>query len=128
MMEKKNKILIVDDDPQALILMEAILKPHGYDVVLQNDGQQVIQVARQEKPNLILLDIMMPIFDGYLILTEIRDDKALCRIPVVMVTASGQDINKEIAKKCGASAYVTKPIDRKVLLETIAYFLPNSTS
>ena len=127
-MEKKNKILIVDDDPQALILMEAILKPHGYDVVLQNDGQQVIQVARQEKPNLILLDIMMPIFDGYLILTEIRDDKALCRIPVVMVTASGQDINKEIAKKCGASAYVTKPIDRKVLLETIAYFLPNSTS
>ena len=127
-MEKKNKILIVDDDPQALILMEAILKPHGYDVVLQNDGQQVIQVARQEKPNLILLDIMMPIFDGYLILTEIRDDKALCRIPVVMVTASGQDINKEIAKKCGASAYVTKPIDRKVLLETIAYFLPNATS
>ena len=127
-MEKKNKILIVDDDPQALILMEAILKPHGYDVVLQNDGQQVIQVARQEKPNLILLDIMMPIFDGYLILTEIRDDKALCRIPVVMVTASGQDINKEIAKKCGASAYITKPIDRKVLLETIAYFLPNSTS
>ncbi len=127
-MEKKNKILIVDDDPQALILMEAILKPHGYDVVLQNDGQQVIQVARQEKPNLILLDIMMPIFDGYLILTEIRDDKALCRIPVVMVTASGQDINKEIAKKCGASAYITKPIDRKVLLETIAYFLPNATS
>ena len=127
-MEKKNKILIVDDDPQALILMEAILKPHGYDVVLQNDGQQVIQVARQEKPNLILLDIMMPIFDGYLVLTEIRDDKALCRIPVVMVTASGQDINKEIAKKCGASAYVTKPIDRKVLLETIAYFLPNATS
>ena len=127
-MEKKNKILIVDDDPQALILMEAILKPHGYDVVLQNDGQQVIQVARQEKPNLILLDIMMPIFDGYLVLTEIRDDKALCRIPVVMVTASGQDINKEIAKKCGASAYITKPIDRKVLLETIAYFLPNATS
>ena len=127
-MEKKNKILIVDDDPQALILMEAILKPHGYDVVLQNDGQQVIQVARQEKPNIILLDIMMPIFDGYLILTEIRDDKALCRIPVVMVTASGQDINKEIAKKCGASAYVTKPIDRKVLLETIAYFLPKATS
>ena len=127
-MEKRHKILIVDDDPKALLLMEAILKPHGYDVVLQNDGQQVIQVARQEKPDLIFLDIMMPIFDGYLILTEIRDDKALCRIPVVMVTASGQDINKEIAKKCGASAYVTKPIDRKVLLETIAYFLPNSTS
>jgi len=127
-MEKRYKILIVDDDPKALLLMEAILESHGYDLVFQNDGKQVIQVAKQEKPDLIFLDIMMPVFDGYLILTEIRDDKALRRIPVVMVTALGQDINKEIAKTCGASAYITKPIDKKVLLETIAYFLPNSTS
>jgi CheY-like chemotaxis protein len=126
--DRRYKILIVDDDPSALLLMETILKPQGYDLVFQNDGRQVIQVARQEKPDLILLDTMMPIFDGYLILTEIRDDKVLRKIPVVMVTALGQDINKEIARKCGANAYMTKPINYKELIKTVAYFLSGSTS
>ena len=127
-MAKRRKILIVDDDPKALLLIEAMLKPHGYDVVLVNHSRLAIQTARKEKPDLILLDIMMPELDGYTLLNKIRKDETLKNIPVVMVTALELDGNKEFASECGASAYITKPIDKKVLLETIAHFLPDAKS
>jgi len=127
-MEQRHKILVVDDDPKALLLMEAVLKPRGYDVVLINDGRQVIQTVRKEKPDLILLDIMMPGVDGYTILNKIKQEETIKNIPVVMVTALGHDGNKVFASICGASAYITKPINSKHLIETIARFLPDSTS
>jgi CheY-like chemotaxis protein len=128
MMKNRHKILVVDDDPNALLLMDAMLKPHGYDVVLINDGRQAIQTAKKEKPDLILLDVMMPGLDGYTVLNIIKKEEAIKNIPVVMVSALGRDGNKIVASIYGASAYVTKPIDRKVLLETIAHFLPDSES
>ena len=127
MPKNKHKMLAVDDDPKALLLMEALLKPHGYDVVLVNHGRLAIQTARKEKPDLILLDIMMPILDGYTILNKIKEDETLKNIPVVMVTALEQDGNKVFASICGASAYITKPINSKNLIETVARFLPGST-
>jgi CheY-like chemotaxis protein len=127
-MKNRNKILVVDDDPKALLLMEAILKPHGYDVVLINDGRQAIKTTKKEKPGLILLDIMMPGLDGYTILNTIRQEEAIQNIPVIMVTALEQDGNKVFASICGASAYITKPIDSKDLIETVAHFFPYSTS
>jgi len=127
-MKNKTKILVVDDDPQALMLMEAMLTPHGYDVVLINDGKQAIQTARKEKPDLILLDIMMPDMDGYTIANKIKKEETIKNIPIVMVTALGLDGNKVFASIVGASAYITKPIDKKVLLETVAHFLPDSKS
>jgi len=128
MMKNKTKILVVDDDPQALMLMEAMLTPHGYDVVLINDGKQAIQTARKEKPDLILLDIMMPDMDGYTIANKIKKEETIKNIPIVMVTALGLDGNKVFASIAGASAYINKPIDKKVLLETVAHFLPDSKS
>ena len=127
-MNNRHKIIIVDDDPKALLLMDAVLKPYGYDVVLINHSRQVIETARKEKPDLILLDVMMPGLDGYTILNKIKKEETIKNIPVVMVTALGQDGHKAIASICGASAYMTKPIDKTVLLETIANFLPDSTS
>ena len=124
-MKKKRKILVVDDDPKALLLMDAMLKPHGYDVVLVNHGRLTIQTARKEKPDLILLDIMMPELDGYTILNKIRKDETLKNIPVVMVTALELDGNKVFASECGASAYITKPINSRQLIETVAFFIPN---
>jgi len=128
MMKNKTKILVVDDDPQALMLMEAMLTPHGYDVVLINDGKQAIQTARKEKPDLILLDIMMPGMDGYTIANKIKKEETIKNIPIVMVTALGLDGNKVFASIVGASSYITKPIDKKTLLETVAHFLPDSKS
>jgi two-component system response regulator VicR len=127
-MEKRHKILVVDDDQKALLLMEAVLKPHGYDVVLIKDGEQAIQTAIKEKPDLILLDIMMPVLDGYTILNKIKEYETMRNIPVVMVTALEQDGNKVFASIVGASAYITKPISSKHLIETIARFLPDSRS
>jgi CheY-like chemotaxis protein len=124
-MEKRHKILIVDDDPKGLLLMDAMLKPHGYDVVLVNHSRLAIQTARKEKPDLILLDIMMPDMDGYTLLNKIKKDEAIKNIPVVMVTALELDANKEFASECGASAYVTKPINSRQLIETVAFFIPN---
>ena len=124
----KNKILVVDDDPKALELIEAMLIPVGYYVVTLVDSTKMINIVRQVKPDLILLDIMMPLEDGYTILNKLKKGLDRSNIPVVMITALGQDDNKVIASICGASAYITKPIDKKVLLETIARFLPDSTS
>lgn len=128
-MKNKNKILVVDDDPQALMLMEAMLTPHGYDVVLVNDDKQAIQTARKENPNLILLDIMMPgRLDGYTIVKKLKEDEAMKNIPVIMVSSLELDGNKVFASIVGASAYITKPVDSKHLIEAIARFLPDSTS
>jgi CheY-like chemotaxis protein len=127
-MEKRYKILVVDDDEKALILMEAVLKPYGYDVVLINDGRQAIQTARKEKPDLILLDIMMPGFDGYTVLNIIKKEDTIKNIPVVIVSALGNDGDKLVASICGASAYITKPINSKHLIGTVTRFLPDPTS
>jgi CheY-like chemotaxis protein len=128
-MKNKNKILVVDDDPQALMLMEALLTPHGYDVVLINDDKQAIQTARKENPNLILLDIMMPgRLDGYTIVKKLKEDETMKNIPVIMVSSLELDGNKVFASIAGASAYITKPVDSKHLIETVARFLPDSTS
>jgi len=124
----KNKILVVDDDPKALMLMEAMLTPHGYDVVLINDCKQAIPTVRKEMPDLIFLDVMMPVCDGYTVLKKIREEEDIKNIPVVMATSLGLDGNKVIANICGASAYITKPINSKNLIETVAHFLPDSTS
>jgi DNA-binding response OmpR family regulator len=124
----KRKILVVDDDPQALELIEAMLIPAGYYVVTLTDSTRVINIARDMKPDLILLDIMMPFEDGYTILNKLKKGLNRSNIPIIMVSAVADDGHKVIASIDGASAYITKPIDRKVLLETIAHFLPDSES
>jgi CheY-like chemotaxis protein len=120
----KEKILVVDDDPQALDLIEAMLIPAGYYVVPLSDSTRMIDMVREMKPDLILLDIMMPGEDGYTILNKLKKGLNRSSIPVVMVSAAADNAHKVL----GASAYITKPIDKKVLLETIAHFLPDSTA
>jgi CheY-like chemotaxis protein len=88
----------------------------------------VIQTAKKEKPDLVLLDIMMPGLDGYTVLNIIKKEETIKNIPVVMVSALGLDGNKIVAGIYGASAYTTKPIDSKHLIETITRFLPGSIS
>lgn len=124
MVNKIYKILVVDDDPKALWLMETVLKTYGYNVVILTDSKITVRTAREEKPDLILIDIVMPFEDGYTLLNTIKKEEAMSNIPVVMISASNDDGNKVFASICGASAYMTKPVDSKVLLDTIAYFLP----
>ncbi|MFC1913638.1 response regulator [Chloroflexota bacterium] len=118
-------LLVVEDDKQVLRLIEAMIGPKGYDLVLISEGTKAVDVARSEKPQLILLDIMMPDTDGYSILGEMKKDQLTRDIPVIMVTALGYELNKSLADELGASGYITKPIELENLLETIVRFLLN---
>jgi len=127
-MKNRHKILVVDDDPAVLKLIEAMLIPAGYYVVTLADSTRVINTAREMKPDLILLDIMMPFEDGYSILKKLKRGLNRSNIPILMVSAVADADHKVTAGMDGASAYITKPIDKKILLETIAHFLPDPES
>jgi len=128
MKNRRNKILVVDDDPKMLELIEAILIQAGYYVDTLVDSTRMIDTVRAVKPDLILLDIMMPFEDGYTILNKLKKGLNRSNIPIVMVSALADDGHKVIASIDGASAYITKPIDKEVLLKTVAHFLSDSES
>jgi len=120
----KAKILVVDDDAISLELMEAMLVPNGYEIITANDGSKAVAIIVEQKPDLILLDIMMPGLDGYSTLAKIKENKTISKIPVVMLTAMGFRLNKELALRFGAVGYITKPVDLAELLKTISRLLP----
>ncbi len=119
-------ILVVEDDPKSLELTRDLLQVAGYETIEATDGEQGVELARSKKPDLILMDIMMPKMDGYAACYAIKTDKATRTIPVVMLTALDYELNKELGKDMGANAYITKPFGRQELLDVIKRFLPNS--
>ena len=120
----KAKILVVDDDGSSLELMEAMLVPNDYEIITADDGLKAVAIIIEKKPDLILLDIMMPGLDGYSTLAKIKENKTISKIPVVMLTAMGFQLNKELASRFGAAGYITKPVDLTELLKTISRLLP----
>lgn len=102
-------ILVVEDDPKSLKLVRDLLRVSGFTTIEATDGEQGVALARSKKPDLILMDIMMPKMDGYTACRAIRTDKATRTIPVVMLSALGHELNKELGKDMGANAYITKP-------------------
>ena len=121
---RKAKIMVVDDDAQSRELMEAMLVPNGYEVITASDGSKALVTIPVKKPDLILLDIMMPCLDGYATLSKIKENKTISNIPVVMLTSVGFNLNKELALRLGAAGYITKPVDLTELLNTISRLLP----
>ena len=119
-------ILVVEDDPIALKLIRDVLKISGYKTIEATDGEQGVELAKARKPDLILMDIMMPVMDGYAACRAIKRDKATKTIPVVMLTSLEHELNKEIGKDVGADEYITKPLAHKELLDVISRFLPTS--
>ena len=119
-------ILIVEDEPKILKLIRDLLRLSGYSTIEATDGEQGVELAKSKKPDLILMDIMMPKVDGYTACHEIKMDKATKAIPVVMLTSLDYELNKALGKDVGAAEYITKPVDRQKLLDVINRFLPNS--
>ena len=119
-------ILVVEDDPKSLKLTRDVLQASGYTTIEAIDGEQGVELAKAKKPDLILMDILMPKMDGYAACHAIKKDKATRKIPVVMLTAMGYELNKELAKRLGAGGYITKPFSRQELLDVINQFLPTS--
>ncbi len=119
-------ILVVEDEPKSLKLVRDLLQMTGYKTIEATDGKQAIKLAKTEKPDLILMDILMPVMDGYTACHAVKTDKATKTIPVVMLTSLDQKLNKAIGKEMGADGYITKPFDVKELLDVINRFLPAS--
>jgi adenylate cyclase len=117
-MSGESTVLVIDDLPQNTRLLEAILTPRGYRVVTAGSGEDGLKLLREEKPDLVLLDILMPEMDGYEVCRRIREDPATAFLPVVMITASG-DQEKRRALETGADDFVTKPFDQTELLARV---------
>ena len=119
-------LLIVEDDPKDLVLTRDLLQSSGFTTIEATGGEQGVELAKAKKPDLILMDIMMPKVDGYTACHEIKMDKATQAIPVVMLTSLDYELNKVLGKGMGAAEYITKPVDRQKLLDVISRFLPTS--
>ena len=114
-----KKILAVDDDPVIQRLLEVNLEMEGYEVRLAGDGVAAVQAATEFRPDLILLDVMMPNKDGWEACEDIKADPEMADTPVVFLSARAQDADIERGTELGAAAYITKPFDPIDLLELI---------
>ena len=114
------KVLAVDDDPTIQRLLQVNLEMEGYEVVLAGNGEEALEVARAERPDCILLDVMMPKKDGWQVCAELREDPDLAHVPVVFLSARAQDSDVERGESLGANEYVTKPFDPMELLDLVA--------
>ena len=120
----KGKILVVDDEENVRRLLRSMLG-NKYIVLEAKDGEVAIDIARSQKPDFILMDIMMPNIDGYTACYTIKQDPATKTIPIVMLTAVGQELNKKLAQEMGADGYITKPFSLLELFNTVERFLAN---
>jgi adenylate cyclase len=120
--ERPAKILVVDDVPENVRLLEALLAPCGYEVVTANDGPAALDLVGSEQPDLILLDVVMPGLDGYAVCGQLRSNKATAVLPVIMLTSSmGQEKTKAI--EAGADDFIPKPFNHDELLTRVRSLL-----
>jgi len=117
------KAILIADDESSIRLMVGSMLSKDYLVLEASDGQEAIDIARAQRPDLILMDIMMPNVDGYSACHAIKKDRITSAIPVVMVTALGQELNQKFARQTGADGYVTKPFSLQSLRDVISRFL-----
>jgi CheY-like chemotaxis protein len=118
-MPAAKRILICDDDPVILRLLEVNLELEGYEVLSAHNGEEAVEIASAEKPDLVILDIMMPKLDGYQTAERLKSQDDTKEIPVVFVSAKAQLSDIEKGKSYGVADYLTKPFDPSDLLEIV---------
>ena len=119
----KKKILIADDQAPSRELLRIILESEGYDVVEACDGAEAVVKTRQQPPDLILLDLQMPVLNGFEVVRILRSELQLARIPVVALTASAMHGDREKALEAGFTGYIAKPVRVAVLRTEVARLL-----
>lgn len=115
----KKRILLVDDEVDLAEMVKLRLEANGYEVLLAYDGQEALDKARKEKPDLIILDLMLPKMDGFKVCGLLKNDSRYAKIPIIMFSARAQEESKKLGKELGAEAYITKPFEPQVLLSKI---------
>lgn len=124
-MTDRYRVLVVDDEPDVLLLCRVNLEFEGYEVIEACDGEQAMTRVREERPHVILLDVMMPKMDGWQVLAALKEDPELKDIPVVMLTAKVQDQDQIRGWSSGAAEYITKPFSPLALSQVLQDVLDN---
>jgi len=119
MTEKKPRILIAEDFEENRIALKLILKHTGFEVIEAEDGQQAIEAVRRENPDLVLMDVTLPVIDGLQATREIRRDEKFERLPIIIVSAHDSDEIRRQATEAGGSEYISKPVEIEELKRLI---------
>lgn len=119
----KKRILLVEDEKDMVYAVILQLEANGYEVLTAYDGREGLGKAKKEKPDLIILDLMLPKMDGYKVCGLLKADTRYTKIPIVMFTARAQESDIKLGEELGADAYITKPFEPQVLLSKIKELL-----
>ncbi|MHB8836058.1 MAG: response regulator transcription factor [Candidatus Methylomirabilia bacterium] len=121
------RILIVDDEPNIVLALELLMKREGYEIRTVGDGERAVEAAETFRPDLILLDVMMPRMDGYEVCQRIRADDSLKSMLIVMLTAKGRDVEREKGLALGADLYITKPFSTRDVVRKVKELLASTS-
>ena len=125
--EAMPRILIVDDEPNIVLALELLMKREGYEISTVDDGVKAVEAAGTFRPDLILLDVMMPRMDGYEVCQRIRADTSLKDILIVMLTAKGREVEREKGLALGADLYITKPFSTREVVRKVKEMLASKS-
>ncbi|EWH03167.1 response regulator transcription factor [Halomonas sp. BC04] len=117
------KVLVVDDEPNIVLSIEFLMQQAGFDVITAEDGESALESVAETPPDLILLDISLPGISGFDVLEQLRNDPQHARLPIIMLTAHGREVEKEKGLALGADDYVTKPFSTQALVEKVKSLL-----
>lgn len=118
-----KKILIVDDEPNILLSLEFLMRREGHAVITASDGQQALDQLSEDRPDLMILDVMMPRKNGFEVCGEVRADPAFADMPILMLSAKGREAEMKKGLSLGADAYITKPFSTHDLVEKVSELL-----
>jgi two-component system, OmpR family, alkaline phosphatase synthesis response regulator PhoP len=121
-----HKILIADDEPNIVISLEYLMKREGYEVLIARDGQEAIDTILRERPQLVLLDVMMPNKTGFEVCQEVRATEGVKDTPILMLTAKGRETDVAKGLGVGATAYMAKPFSTKEIAQKVRELLAAS--
>jgi DNA-binding response OmpR family regulator len=122
-----KRVLIVDDEPHIRLLLEqaldALVDDHDVEISTANDGKAALEHIRRERPDVVLLDVMMPVMNGFDVCKTVKSDPLLRAVHVMMLTAKGQELDRTTGSEVGADVYLTKPFDPDDVLSRVAKVL-----
>ncbi|MFN8547300.1 MAG: response regulator [Candidatus Eisenbacteria bacterium] len=119
----RKRILVVDDEIYIVHILEFSLTMEGYEVVTASDGEEALKKIEDDRPDLVVLDIMMPKLDGYEVCRRLRQKEETASLPVILLSAKGRPVDREVGMEVGADDYIVKPFSPRRLLEKIRELL-----
>lgn len=120
------KVLVVDDEPNIVLSLEFLMQQAGFEVTTAYDGESALALVNENPPDLVLLDISLPGISGFEVLEQLRSQAAFKRLPIVMLTAHGREVEREKGLALGADDYITKPFSTRELVEKVKALLNES--